>query len=143
MSLSSIGSRSPVTAADAATALELARAMEEKNVGSVIVVRGGRPVGIVTDRDIVLRVVLRGLDPSTTRASEFMTKNLVTVADGLSIADAAARMRESGVRRLPVTADAGELVGVVSLDDLFFHVSRVEGDLADVICPVPIAETFG
>ena len=138
MSLSTIGSRNPAFVSRSATALEIARHMDSRDVGSVIVVHERRPVGIVTDRDLVLRVVLKGLDPARTRAEQVMTRPVATISHAASIAEAAARMRESHVRRLPVVDDAGELVAVLTLDDLFFHMSRAEDDLAAVICPLPV-----
>lgn len=143
MSLSRIGSRNVVTVAPDATALDAVRRMVERNVGSVVVVGDGKPVGILTDRDVVLRLVAKAFDPARTRVADVMSRPLATMSDDSSIADAAACMREHGVRRLPLVGAGGALVGIVALDDIVFHVARAEGDLADVIASFPVPSAGG
>lgn len=143
MSLSRIGSRNVVTVAPDATALDAVRRMVERNVGSVVVVGDGKPVGILTDRDVVLRLVAKAFDPARTRVADVMSRPLATMSDDASIADAAACMREHGVRRLPLVGAGGALVGIVALDDIVFHVARAEGDLADVIASFPVPSAGG
>jgi CBS domain-containing protein len=96
--------------------------MRNQHVGSVIVidVKGRRenPVGIVTDRDIVIEAVAVDLDPTTLTAGDVMTTPLATVSENDDILDALARMRERGVRRLPVVTDGGELAGIIAVDNL-------------------------
>jgi CBS domain-containing protein len=102
--------------------VQCARLMHDEHVGSLVVVDGGpnnrRPMGIVTDRDIVLEAVAQSLDPATLTAGDIMVTSLGTVRDDDDVVDALARMREHGVRRLPVTGPGGDLVGIVALDDL-------------------------
>jgi signal-transduction protein with cAMP-binding, CBS, and nucleotidyltransferase domain len=96
--------------------------MRNQHVGSVIVIddqaKRDDPRGIVTDRDIVIEAVALGLDPATLTAGDVMTMPLATVNDRDDILDALARMREHGVRRLPVLDDAGHLSGIVTVDNL-------------------------
>ncbi len=112
--------------------------MREKHVGSLVLVDPGsrRPLGIVTDRDIVVEAVAVGLDPMTITAGDIAAKPVVTVRDDEDVLEALARMRENGVRRLPVTGADGQLAGVLSLDDLLAAMS----EQFDSIMRVMIAE---
>lgn len=99
-----------------------AQRMGTRNVGTLVVLNElGRPVGILTDRDVAVRVVGHGRDPFATNVESVMTEDLETVHADVSIEDALRRMRSRGVRRLPVTDAAGECVGIVSLDDILAH----------------------
>jgi len=111
---------------DTADALEsvqtAAQRMGTRNVGTLVVLNAlGRPAGILTDRDVAVRVVGRGRDPYTTSVSDVMTVELETVLDDLSIEDALRRMRSREVRRLPVVDHEGQCVGMISLDDILTH----------------------
>ena len=112
---------SVVTVQRATTLTDAARLMRERHVGCVVVTDaadGGRPVGIVTDRDIVVEVVAAGVDHRAVSAGEIMTAPLI-VADEDEDALAALRlMRLRGIRRLPVVNKEGFLVGITTLDDL-------------------------
>jgi CBS domain-containing protein len=111
-----------VTVTPTTTLAECAQIMRAQHVGSVVVIddvgQRDNPRGIVTDRDIVVEAVAVGLDPSTLTAGDVMAAPLATVRDGDDILDALARMRENGVRRLPVLDDAGHLSGIVAVDNL-------------------------
>jgi CBS domain-containing protein len=121
-----------VTVAPEATALEAARLMAERRVGALVVTTpDARPIGIVTDRDLVTRVLAARLDPGATPVRSVMSAPLVTARAGST--DHAVRMGLEGVRRLPLVDDAGRLVGIVSLDDLLaIHAHRL-GCLAQVV----------
>lgn len=111
---------------DTADALEsvqtAAQRMGTRNVGTLVVLNAlGRPAGILTDRDVAVRVVGRGRDPYTTSVGDVMTVELETVFDDLSIEDALRRMRSREVRRLPVVDHDGQCVGMISLDDILTH----------------------
>jgi CBS domain-containing protein len=108
---------------DVAEPYESARAaaqrMATRCVGTLLVLDDRRrPVGILTDRDLALRVVAEGKDAGTTTVAEAMTPRPHTVEQGTPIEDALALMRAKAVRRLPVVSAAGELIGVVTLDDV-------------------------
>lgn len=101
---------------------EAARLMRAHHVGSLVVAddtpAGRVPVGMLTDRDIVMTVVAKDVDPRTLQVQDVMSADLVTVRSDASVIDLLRTMRAKGLRRLPVTDDAGVLVGLVSLDDL-------------------------
>lgn len=98
--------------------MEVARVMDENNIGAVIVLdREARPVGIVTERDIVVRVVARGLSPRKVRAGEVMSSPLITVDSETPLIDAMMQMNRLKIRRLGVTYKGG-LVGVVTERDI-------------------------
>ncbi|HLV85785.1 MAG TPA: CBS domain-containing protein [Candidatus Sulfotelmatobacter sp.] len=104
----------------ARTVLEAARYMMEHNVGAVPVLRNGELVGILSERDIMNRVVAVGRTPGTTVASEVMTANPRAVSADESIDECLFIMREFGFRHLPIV-DGKELKGVVSLRDVLMH----------------------
>jgi CBS domain-containing protein len=99
------------------TLSEVAEVMETEDVGAVPVVEGDRLVGIVTDRDIVVRAIAKGKDPRGMPASEAWSRELVTVGPDDDLSDALKLMAQYQVRRLAVTADE-RLVGVVSQADV-------------------------
>lgn len=97
----------------------IAHRMHERGVGSLLVLDDARrPVGIVTDRDLVLRVLAADRDPLTTRVAEVMTRDPRTVGEETPIEQTLSLMRAYGVRRVPVVDPGGTLVGVVTLDDV-------------------------
>ena len=97
---------------------EIADEMDAHGVGSVVVVDSiGAPIGIVTDRDLVLRVVAIGRDPDKTVASDVMSTDLLTADRRTSTLELLAMLEERCVRRIPLL-EAGKVVGLVSLDDL-------------------------
>jgi CBS domain-containing protein len=107
---------SVVTAAPEASVREVAETMRERNVGSVVLVEGSRPVGFLTDRDLAVSVLADGRDVSD-RACDHASAPVVTAAPDLDVSAAAELMVEHGIRRLPVL-EGDELIGIVTLDDL-------------------------
>jgi CBS domain-containing protein len=107
---------SVVTADPATSVREVAALMRERNVGSVVLVRDGKPVGIVTDRDLVLSVLADGRS-SEDHAIDHATAPVVTGAPGMDVAAACDLLVQHGIRRLPIVGD-GQLMGIVTLDDL-------------------------
>lgn len=102
------------------TVLDAARYMMEHNVGAVAVLREGQLAGILSERDIMNRVVAVGRTPGTTAASEVMTPNPRAVSINESIEECLFIMREFGFRHLPIV-DGRELKGLVSLRDVLMH----------------------
>ena len=104
--------------------------MRERNVGCLVVVEpigptgGERPIGMLTDRDIVTTVIARDGDPKALVVDDVMTRHPVTVYGSSGIDDALQRMRNGGVRRVPVVDDRGKLTGILALDDIFEHLSQ-------------------
>jgi CBS domain-containing protein len=118
-----------------ATILEAAEVMRREDIGDVIVAEADRLHGILTDRDIVVRVLAEGRDPSQTRAGEVCSRELTTISADESVGKAVRLMREKAVRRLPVV-DRDEIVGMLTLGDI-----AVERDsrtaLADISAAPP------
>jgi CBS domain-containing protein len=101
------------------SAREAARRMAAESVGTLVVVDpAGRPVGILTDRDLMRHCVAEGRDPDLTKVETIMASPLVSGPEELPIEDALSRMAEAGVRRLVVVDRAGSLAGVLALDDV-------------------------
>lgn len=113
-----------VTVAPEETVEAAARRMRDRKVGCLLVLRQGRPAGVVTDRDLVVRVVAEGRDPTQARVGEFVTYDPITVDVGEGIETVVERMRRHGVRRLPVVGVDGAAVGIVTADDLLVLLGR-------------------
>jgi CBS domain-containing protein len=107
----------PVCMAAIESASAAAKAMKDRGTGTVLVVAGGRLDGLVTDRDITIRVLAENRDPLTTRLGEICTTDLAVLSPDDDVQEAIRLVRERAVRRLPVIAD-GIPVGVVSVGDL-------------------------
>jgi CBS domain-containing protein len=117
MSLERFTRKQVVSGSRTETVRQIAKKMEDAHVGAVVLVDNRVPVGIVTDRDLALRILARGKSGDTP-VGEVMSGDLVTVRASEALDDAILRMRQRGVRRLPIVTDDGALVGLVSLDDL-------------------------
>ncbi|MDE2093393.1 MAG: CBS domain-containing protein [Burkholderiales bacterium] len=133
-----ICTRSVVTCTRDISALELARLMRERHVGAVIVVdeRDGKPtpVGLVTDRDLVVEVMAGAVDPEIVRVGDLIVAEPVTAVDTELVFDAVWHMRSQGIRRLPVVDAQAHLVGIVTLDDVTRFLAE---QLNAVTCIVP------
>ncbi len=112
------------------TLIDAARIMRDDDIGDVLVMDGDELVGIVTDRDIVVRAVADGRDPRETRLREVCSTDLVTVTADDEAGDVIRVMRQRAVRRVPVL-DGGRPVGIVSLGDLAVEYDQ-DSALADI-----------
>ena len=100
--------------------------MRLEHVGSLVVVNDDQtPLGMITDRDIAIEVVARNLDPMKLTVRDVMTTPVVTAGPNESMVVALARMREFGVRRLPIVDEEGKLVGVISNSNLVEELSSL------------------
>jgi CBS domain-containing protein len=119
-----------------ASVLDAAHLMREKHVGDVVVVDGDhgilRPIGMLTDRDIVTLVVGEDIAPDSVRVSDVMAHNPKVIHQFDEVFTAIERMREAGVRRLPIVDDRGHLVGIVTADDIQQILSRMQSSLAAI-----------
>ena len=104
------------------TVLEAAKLMRQHHVGDVVVIEerdGVRvPVGIVTDRDLVVEIMAPELDPAAMTVGDIMEQELVTVKESMGLFEAIQYMRSKTVRRLPIVDENGALLGILALDDL-------------------------
>ena len=128
-----------VTASPDASVHEVAELMREHNVGSVVLVAAdGRPVGFITDRDIVLSVVAQAR-PHTERAAEHASSPVIRAEPDMEVEEATQRMVRHGVRRL-VVVSGGSVAGVVTLDDLSSR--GLEPELASRVTRAALPEYF-
>jgi len=100
-----------------ATVLQAAKIMNKNEIGCLIVTRRGRAVGIVTERDLLKRIISRSRDPKKTKVREIMTKPLIAGESEMDIEDATRLMFDNKIKKLPVL-EGGKLVGLVTLTDL-------------------------
>ncbi len=128
MSLERFCRKPVVTVEPTNTVLEAVHKMREHHVGSVVVTSKGAPVGMLTDRDIVLRLVLEEKDPRATPVKDVMSTSVVYVRADDQIDQAVHRIRESGVRRMPILGPSGQVAGMVTLDDLVVLFSAELGE---------------
>lgn len=114
--------------------LDAARRMRDQHVGCLVVVEereGERiPIGMLTDRDIAVRVVAAGEDSAMTYVADAMSRDLVRAREAEPLEDVVSRMRAFGVRRVPVVDRHDALQGIVSFDDLLEHLGGQLGELA-------------
>ena len=105
---------------------ESARQMRVEHVGSLVVVdQDGKPIGMLTDRDITIEGVARGVDVDQTTVRDLMTAPVVTATESEGMVTALARMREFGIRRLPIIDSERKLVGVVTNSNLIKELSEL------------------
>jgi CBS domain-containing protein len=116
---------------------EAAQLMRQHHVGDVVVVDvpNGRqmPVGIVTDRDIVVEIVAMNLNPADFTIGDILTGHLETISEESEVFETIEKMRAKGVRRMPVVDAHGALTGIVSIDDLLHLLANEMADLATLI----------
>jgi len=122
MPISEICNREVVIMPPGQTVLEAACLMRQHHVGDVLVVeeREGRrvPIGIITDRDLVIEIMAPNLDPKVITVGDIMVPELATVKESTGISETIEYMRSKGIRRLPVVDKNNELIGIITLDDL-------------------------
>jgi CBS domain-containing protein len=139
MKVSDICTRTVVTIPEFEDLMAAAQLMRKKHIGYLVVtepkVADGTvtPVGVITDRDIVVRVVAREADVRSLRVGDVMTRQPVLALEDSSVSVALHYMREIGVRRLPVVNHAGRLTGVLSLDDVLDALAEELMDVASSI----------
>ncbi len=137
MPISELCNREVVIVSPRDTALEAARLMRQHHVGDVLVVeeRGGvrMPVGIITDRDLVLEILAPRLDAEGITVGDIMLTELATIKEDSGLFEAIGYMRSKGVRRLPVVDGKGGLIGLLTLDDLIELLADEMSSLAKLV----------
>lgn len=125
----------PISLSDSAPVVDAAQAMRDSDIGDVIVLdQSDELCGIVTDRDIVVRVLAEGKDPQATSLSEICSSNVHTLSPDDAVGDAVRLMREKAVRRIPVV-EGGKPIGLVSIGDL-----AIERDSDSALADISAAE---
>ena len=137
MNIADICTREIVMADTRASLKDAATLMREQHVGTLLVVSnadgGAQAVGIVTDRDLVIEAMARGLDAAQTAVGRLAEGKLAVVRSSASVDDAITAMKERGVRRLLVANERGELFGIVALDDLLDALAHEMSELANAV----------
>lgn len=123
MPIGEICNREVVVCFPKESAVEAAKLMRQYHVGDLVIVEEGNgkrvPVGIVTDRDLVVEVMAKEIEPAQFTVADLMSRDLLTAREDDGIYETIQRMRIHGVRRLPVVDKTGALMGIISIDDLF------------------------
>jgi predicted transcriptional regulator len=134
MNIADICTREVVMTDRASTLQQAATLMREKHVGALLVTASAgeraHVVGVVTDRDVVIEAVARGLDPRQAEIGRLAEGNLAVVPASASVDEAISLMKTRGVRRLVVSGESGQLFGIVSMDDLLAALSHEMAELA-------------
>lgn len=145
MTVGELCNRNVVVAPPGELVTDAAKRMRTSHVGALVVVetRNGRhvPVGMVTDRDIVISVVAG--DPVHMQAlllSDVMSTDLITAREHDSIEDSSRRMHDHGVRRLPIVDDVGALVGILTLDDVLRYLTAQQSELVALVAREQVRE---
>jgi len=137
MAVGEICNREVVIAERSLSVVHAAQLMRTHHVGDLVVVeaRDGRkhPVGIVTDRDIVVGVVAAGVNPESLKVGDIMGPEVATVRESEGLFEALRYMRDKGVRRMPVVDRLGELVGILTMDDMLSLLAEEMTELAKLV----------
>lgn len=137
MSISAFCNREVITVKRDATVLHAASLMRQYHVGDVVVIedRKGKvvPIGIVTDRDIVIELVATELDCKVMTTGDVMSRNLTVIKESCGVFEAIQLMSSKGVRRIPVIDDDGGLVGIITLDDILLLLANEFSALSKLI----------
>lgn len=138
MTIASVCNRDVAFTTPETTVAAAAKLMRHGHVGSLVVVEqmnGGKriPVGIVTDRDIIVEVIATGLDPAAITVGDIMERELVVGRESNSVIEVLEIMRFKGVRRLPTVDGEGQLTGIVTVDDVLEILAEELNELARVV----------
>jgi len=121
---------------------EVAEMMREKHVGSVVVVdKAGKPIGIITDRDLVIEILAEEVPPEKVALKDIMTTDLIVINESDDISNAVEKMRNKAVRRAPVVDQEGLLSGILSVDDVLTDLRSEINDIIALIKKSRIKES--
>ncbi|MEM3616988.1 MAG: CBS domain-containing protein [Candidatus Bathyarchaeia archaeon] len=117
------------------SAKEVVATMNKFDIGSIVVVQGERPVGIITERDILRRIVEPCLAPETLTARQIMTSPVITIDENASVNEAAKLMAKKGIKRLLVTRNSDKLAGIITFTDIVTKVPDMLSILEELVRP--------
>lgn len=133
MSLQRFCQRPPVTLAADKSIVDACRVLQEQNVGCVLIEENGKLRGLLTDRDIALKVTAEKRDPQATKVREVMSTNLTTIPVNRTLHDLTTVMHTYHVRRVPIVDSDDKVLGLVTLDDLLILLGQEMSDLSQGI----------
>jgi len=136
MNAGELCTRNTVIIQEDKTVKDAAKLMKEYNVGCLIVMREQKispiPMGIVTDRDIVVKCLVNGHNINDYKVREIMSTPALTVVESVSILDTLMKMRYNSIRRIPVVDEKGHLTGILSLDDILDYISKELNEIIQI-----------
>ena len=118
----------PISVSSEESLAECAKAMDKNHVGALVVKDGHKSQGLITEQDIVRKVIAKGINPAAKKVKDFMEKKLITTSPSDDIYDALIKMRDSNIRHLPVV-DKGKMVGLLTLKDIL----KIEPQLFELL----------
>ena len=135
MQVKEVMSRNVVTCTKEESVLDITKRLLKYNIGMLVVVEDNIskiPIGVVTDRDVLNRVVLKGLDPKKTKVGDILTENIISIGMKEHLATAVDKMKKNKVKRLVVLDEAGSLVGIISNSDIIKQFLEIRQQLLDL-----------
>jgi len=133
MSIKKVCTSHVVTLPRTSSIEEAAKLMKRHQIGDIVIIEDDKPIGLLTDRDIVMRLAANEVDFNQVNVGEVMSSDLLLLAEDQGIARAIEAMRSKGVRRAPVVNEEGKLTGIVSVDDLLVLISHELSELAGLV----------
>ena len=135
MQVKEVMSKNVICCTKEETVLEIAKRLMKYDIGMLVVIEdtlSKTPVGVVTDRDILNRVVIKDLDTQKTKISEILTKNIISIGVNESLATAVDKMKKNKVKKLVVLDESGELAGILSNSDIIKQFLEIRQKLVDL-----------
>lgn len=137
MTIGAICNRKVITVKPEDSVFHAAALMRQHHIGDVVVVKQHQnntiPIGIVTDRDVVVEITATGLDPQAITASDIMLTKIETIKDSAGILEALQLMSQKGIRRLPVVGDQDALLGIFTMDDALSLLAKEMGMIGTLL----------
>lgn len=118
-----------------ASIAEISKLMKTKNVGTIIVSKNGKPQGLVTDRDIIIKVIASSKNIESTTAADIMSRPVITAKTSEGVYEVIGKMKKSKVRRIPIVDQSGKMMGIVSFGDLVGLLSDEFSSLSHAVLP--------
>ncbi len=133
MSISTLCNKEVICVEVGTSIEQVGKLMEQKNIGCVVAIDNTKPCGLITDRDILIRVINKGLSPKDTYVNDVMSELVMTLDEDMGLHEALEKVKGMSVRRFPVTDKNGDLKGIVTLDDIIYLLGKEMYDVASII----------